>query len=275
MAVQIVVNQSGKAAGEAGFAREDLATGTAVALSITGGPYTAVQWTILDKPPDFAAGTLSAAALSAPTAASTNLTPIDKPGTYFVAVAVDSGSGLGATADDVAEITFYAGPTLNAAWNALPRRIPAFQEQAQHNPKSTLYPSGNPLGWAGELRKWLGGLMGGTGAMLFASIRVTNLVGPGNVVAASDGTLSVGAGAGSSFGTIYVPNYVALEALSIVGLPDRMRAVVQTFAPGVDQFFLNLSGNDSGGNAMSVDHVNYLVLATLGGGAPKWLRMGT
>lgn len=110
------------------------------------------------------------------------------------------------------------------------------------------------------------------GAALFASARVTGLVGPGFVVAAPDGTLSIGAGAGSSFGLIYVATVALLEALSITGLPDRARAVVQEFPPGVDEFFLNLSGNDAAGAAMGVDHTNYLVLATAGAGAPKWLR---
>lgn len=110
-------------------------------------------------------------------------------------------------------------------------------------------------------------------AALFSSLRVTGLVGPGNVVAAPDGTLSVGAGAGSVWGTLLVDTVIDLAAFSITGLPDRMPARVRAFPPGRgDEFFLVTSGLDGDGNALVVDAVNFLVVATAGAGAPKWVR---
>lgn len=154
MAVQIVFNQSGKPAGVAGQAREDLDLGTPVLAQAVGGPFVSQQWTFIDRPADVITNTNSNAAFTAPSSASTNITPVDQPGTYLIQVAVDSGQGLGATVDDVARLTFYAGPALNADPTQLPRRIPAFGERREHNVPDALSPLGNPQGWAREWRRW-------------------------------------------------------------------------------------------------------------------------
>lgn len=154
MAAQITVNQAAKPAGVAGQAREDLDLGTAVTLSAAGGPFLAYLWTIVDKPIDIVTGARSAAALSAPTSSSTNVAPIDKPGTFLVQLAVDSGSGLGALAGDVARITFYAGPALAADPTLLPRRWPATGETSEHNVPDAVDAGGNPDGWAREWLRW-------------------------------------------------------------------------------------------------------------------------
>lgn len=154
MAVQILLAQFAKPAGTPGVAREDFNTGVNVTATATGGPYLSQQWTIVDKPVDILAGTLSADALTAPTAASTDIAPVDLPGTRLLQVAVDSGSGLGAEAGDVATITFYAGPSLAAVADELPRREPAFRERGEHNVPDTIFPGGNPRGWAQEWERW-------------------------------------------------------------------------------------------------------------------------
>lgn len=159
MAVQIVLNQSGAPAGVAGQAREDLVTGVPVVAQAIGGPFSTYRWSFIDRPPDIIAGTPSNAAFSAPTSPSTNVTPVDKPGTYLIEVAVDSGQGLGATEDDVARITFYAalvGDPLQGVLSAdptkLPWRMPAFGERREHNVPDAIFPTGNQRGWA---QSWL------------------------------------------------------------------------------------------------------------------------
>jgi hypothetical protein len=152
--LQIQIDQSGKPGGVPGQAREDLATGTPVQLTATGGPFVQYQWTVLDKPVDVVANVRSAAALSSGTASATLLQPIDLAQTYFVQVAVDSGSGLGALETDVAQITFYAGPTLSADATKFPRRQPAVGETDQHNVPDAIDPGGQPDGWARERARW-------------------------------------------------------------------------------------------------------------------------
>lgn len=159
MPVQIQIDQpgSGAPAGIPGQAREDLATGFGVVLTAVGGPYAAYQWSIIDKAVDIVAGLPSAAALGAPTAPVSTLSPIDNVGTYLVQVVVDSGSGLGATADDVARITFYAGTVLNSLNpdpTKLPRRQMAFRETTEHNVPDAIFPAGNERGWAEEWERW-------------------------------------------------------------------------------------------------------------------------
>lgn len=158
-AVQIRIDQAGSGAppGVAGVAREDLALGFPVTLTAIGGPYLAHVWSVVDKTVDIVLGTQSAAVFGAPAAAVTSFGPIDIEGTYLVQLVVDSGSGLGATADDVARITFYAGSTLNAL-NVdpaeLPRREMAFRETTEHNVPDAVFLAGNARGWAQERQRW-------------------------------------------------------------------------------------------------------------------------
>lgn len=157
MPVQILIDQAGAPAGIAGQAREDLQTGVPVTLTATGGPFIAYQWSIIDKAVNMLAGVQSAALLTAPLAGVTQIAPIDQVGTYLVQVVVDSGSGLGATANDVARITFYAGAALNFLNSdvaELPRREMAFREETQHNVPDVIFPGGNIRGWAQERQRW-------------------------------------------------------------------------------------------------------------------------
>lgn len=159
MSVSIVLNQAGNpTAGTPGFAREDFVTGVPVGLSLSGGPFLQQVWSILDKPIDLSVPVQSAASIVTPTAASTTIGPIDVAGTYLVQVTVDSGSGLGAFPEDTSRITFYAGPTLNAQFDALPRREPAFLERREHNVKGdpVFGVGGNLRGWAQEWLRWFG-----------------------------------------------------------------------------------------------------------------------
>jgi hypothetical protein len=152
MAVQITIDQSGKPAGVAGKAREDLAVAVAAVLQATGG-FSQYQWSIIDSPPNATLTAASGATLTTPTSQSTNLTP-DNDGTYLVRVEVDAGYGLGARDEDVAEITFYAGAALNATISELPRRIPSAFEQLHHNIDTPAQPTGSTIGWAWEWLKW-------------------------------------------------------------------------------------------------------------------------
>jgi len=157
MVAQIVVNQMGKPAGVAGRAREDLDTGMTVVLSAAGGPFSVHLWELVDAPLDLFTPAQSAATLATPTASTTNLSPIDNEGTYKVRLTVDSGSGLGATAADIAEITFAAYLSTNPLASdpaELPRRVPAFTERTEHNVVDALFPAGNPRGHATELDRW-------------------------------------------------------------------------------------------------------------------------
>jgi hypothetical protein len=160
-AVQILLNQSGKPAGVAGQAREDLDTGVSVSASTVGGPYSAYQWSFLSRPDNVTTGVEATTAISAPTSSSMVLSPIDQAGTYLLQLAVDSGSGLGATSDDVAQIEFYAGVPgdpivgpLNTDPAELPRRPIAFRERRQGNFPDSIEPLGNTTGWAREWYRW-------------------------------------------------------------------------------------------------------------------------
>jgi hypothetical protein len=159
MSVQIQIDQPGSGApvGVPGRAREDLVLGFPVQLTAIGGPYLAYQWSIIDKTVDIALGTQSVALLTAPNAPITQMQPIDIEGTYYVQVVVNSGAGLGALPDDIARITFYAGPTLNALASdpaELPRREMAFRETTEHNAPDAVFPLGNARGWAQERQRW-------------------------------------------------------------------------------------------------------------------------
>jgi hypothetical protein len=148
MALQITLDQTGKPAGVAGKAREDLATAVAVTAAATGG-YDSYTWTLLDSPPNDAMTAPSAASLSAPTSQATDVTP-DNAGTYLLRVAA-SLAGVISTA----EITFYAGATLASDPAACPRRMPSYLEDTQHSVPDAIDVSGNTVGWARELRRWL------------------------------------------------------------------------------------------------------------------------
>jgi hypothetical protein len=150
----IVINQAGKPAGVAGRAREDLVTGTAVTVAAVGGPFLAYSWTFQSVAENIIAGVKATSLFATPAASSSLISPIDQPGTFLVQLEVDSGSGLGATEADVASITFYAGPALNADPTLLPRRIPAFRERLQHNVPDAIDPSGNTEGWSREWLRW-------------------------------------------------------------------------------------------------------------------------
>lgn len=152
--LQIKVDQSGKPPGVPGQAREDLVLGTAVQLAAVGGPFGNYQWSIAFKPVDVVAGARSSAALSSATTSTTLLQPMDKAGTYRVGIAVDAGFGLGAREQDVAFITFYAGPALNADPTQYPRREPAVGETTEHNAPDAIDPGGNPDGWGRERARW-------------------------------------------------------------------------------------------------------------------------
>lgn len=190
--VTITLDQAGAPPGVAGFAREDFVTGIPVTATASVG--SSYAWTITWKPVNVKTSTRSAAALSAPGASSTQITPIDKIGTYRLAIAVDQGSGLGANPEDNAAITFYAGPTLNPAAVEFPRRVPAFGETTEHNVPDAIDPSGNVDGWAREWQRWFVAIESG-GVKTEWSTQVHWWVDPTNGDDSNDGTAQVqGAG---------------------------------------------------------------------------------
>ncbi len=174
MPVQIKIDQTGKPAGIAGFAREDLATGVGVTLSAIGGPFLAYRWRIVSKPIDILTSTRSSALLATPTASITLCTPIDVLGTHLLELTVDSGNGLGASDADIVRITFYAGPTLSATPADLPQREPAAFESLEHNVPDTLDSGGNPEGWARTWKKWFAVIRSLVPGKAWARGRITN-----------------------------------------------------------------------------------------------------
>ena len=142
MALQVTIDQAGKAAGVAGFAREDLSLGSAVTLTASGG--STYVWTLDDAPPDVDMETPSSAVLSALSGAVVHITP-DNQDTYLGTVTSD-----GVTV----QWSFYAGPTLNPDPTQMPRRIPAWREKLSHNVPDAIEPTGNTKGWAREWRRW-------------------------------------------------------------------------------------------------------------------------
>lgn len=145
MAILVTINQTGKTAGVAGRAREDLDLASAVTLSASGGigPYV---WTLIDKPTNATVTVESASTLATSTGASTAITP-DYAGTYCGTVSD------GSTTTDWA---FYAGPALGdlADGEYYPRRVPAFAENLAHNAADAINPTGNTKGWSREWRRW-------------------------------------------------------------------------------------------------------------------------
>lgn len=161
MAVQIKIDQAAKTAGVAGRAREDIDVGTLVTLTAVGGSFLAYQWSAVSRPIELRTNSRASSVITSPSASTTTCSPIDVRGTYYVQLAVDSGSGLGATAADVARITFYAGipgDRVRGAPNAdprlLPRRMPATGEKNEHNVPNATDATGNTDGWAYEMLKW-------------------------------------------------------------------------------------------------------------------------
>ena len=152
-ALQIRIDQAGKTPGVPGQAREDLALGIAATATAVGGPFFQYLWTIAWKPIDVVAGMRSSAALSSGTLNATLIQPLDIPGTFRIGLAVDAGFGLGARLEDVAFITFYAGPTLSADPRKRPRRYPAVGETTEHNVPDAIDPTGNVDGWARERQR--------------------------------------------------------------------------------------------------------------------------
>jgi hypothetical protein len=160
VAVQILLSQTGKPAGVAGQARDDFDTGVPVQAQATGGPFASYLWTFVSKAIDIEGGSEASSAFGAATSPTTSVDPIDIAGEYLIQVSVDSGQGLGATADDVARIVFYAGDpagdhstgALSTDPAELPQRMPAFREQLEDNVADAVEPAGNTEGWS---RPWL------------------------------------------------------------------------------------------------------------------------
>jgi hypothetical protein len=157
--VQILLSQAATPPGSPGEARDDFVTGTPVQATATGGPFAQYLWSFVSKAIDVEAGTRASSAFGSATSPTTSVDPIDVAGEYLIQVVVDSGSGLGATEDDVARIVFYAGDvgdTINGPLNTdvaeLPQRMPAFRETLEDNVPDAIDPSGNTEGWS---RPWL------------------------------------------------------------------------------------------------------------------------
>lgn len=200
MAASVKIDQSGAPTGVAGEAREDLVTGLAVTLTSAGGPFGGYQWVLDYAAVDVAqdgSTTKATSALTASTSSVTQLTPIDRRGTYAGRLLVDSGAGLGVGVDDVAYWSFYAGLASDPVRGALasdptslPRRAPAAGERGAHNVPSATYPTGNPIGWAWEFLKWFSVVERSWIRQLFAAAVVT-LSGGGASLSRKIGVASV------------------------------------------------------------------------------------
>lgn len=220
MPANIIIDQAAKPPGVAGKAREDLALGTDISLAAAGGPFASHLWSIIDKPVDIITPALSASLLATPTASTTLVSPVDVEGTYLVELLVDSGSGIGATADDIARITFYAGAALAANPLLLPRREPAFRETIEHNVNDGVFPAGNPRGWGQEWLRWFAIIrnLAGSAATEFASGRVSL---PGGGPAAVVGTAS-------NITTVTRTGVGVVDVVFTLAAPDANYSVIAT-----------------------------------------------
>lgn len=156
---QIKIDQAGKPAGIPGVAREDLDLSVDVTLTAVGGPFKSYRWTVVNAAIDYSIDDLSNAAFVSPTNSTSILTPINVSGTYLVQLEIDSGSGLGATANDIVRITFYAGVPLTTNPDELPQRIPAPEETNEHNVPNPIYPTKSPIGWAYAVGRFMYGVV--------------------------------------------------------------------------------------------------------------------
>lgn len=161
MAASVTINQTGKPAGVAGVARQDLVTGTPVTLSVAGGPFLEQRWSIRSLAVDVVQEVRASSVLSSTTTSTTTLSPINVAGTYAGRLVVDSGSGLGATPDDIFDWSFYAGidgdpihGAIASDGDDLPQRKPSFGERLEHNVPDAIDPSGNKEGWKRTLDRW-------------------------------------------------------------------------------------------------------------------------
>lgn len=260
MPVLVKIDQAAKPAGVAGRAREDLDTGLPATLTAVGGPYLQYQWTLRYVAIDILAGTRATSILSAPAAAVTSLNPIDKPGMYAGRIAVDSGAGLGASPDDVADWTFYAGTPgdplfgpLAAAPDELPRRGIAAGERGEHNVPDALDPAGNVDGWAREWERWKAVFRRLYSRQLFA-VGIVTLPGGGPAALGREIGLS-GAVRNSlgnvtvSFDTAFLDALYAVAALPIG--PTGGSATVVSRAAGS----CVVERGDSGGSLVDADFV--------------------
>jgi hypothetical protein len=202
----VKIDQAAKPAGVAGQAREDLDTGVPVTLTAVGGPFLAYSWTLRYVAIDILTDTRATSILSAPAAAVTSLSPIDKPGMYAGRLAVDSGAGLGASPEDIADWSFYAGTPgdplygpLASAPDELPRRGIAAGERGEHNVPDALDPGGNVDGWAREWERWKAVFRRLYSRQLFAVGIVTN-----NGVAALGREIGLAGAVRNSLGNVTV-----------------------------------------------------------------------
>lgn len=269
MAASVKIDQAAAPAGVPGQAREDLVTGLAVTLTASGGPFSQYQWLVDYRAIDAGPSGLSRAtsALTAPTASVTQLTPVDKRGTYRGRLLVDSGAGLGAGVDDVAEWSFYAGVSGDPVKGSpaadptkLPRRTIAAGERAAHNVPDLLDPGGNPDGWARERLRW-----DSVAELLFAlgvrAVAVVTLTGGGAVVSRQAGVLGAARAAQGvvtvSWATAFPDALYAAAALP-VGPVGGMASVSSRLAGSCV-----VERADVGGSLVDAD---FVVLAMLGFG---------
>lgn len=254
MPVQIKLDQVPTPPGSPGVAREDFVLGTPVTATAVGGPYAAYQWSILDKPVDLYTNVQSGAFFSSPNAAASQIQPIDVPGTHYIQLAVDSGSGIGATADDIAAITFYAGPALNPVAEELPRRFPAFGEKTEHNVPDLVFPFGNPRGWAQEMQRWFMALMSSASGK-FAAVRYDE--GTSSIVSSSN-VASVSKTATGVYVVQFVTNAPNANYIVLGGARGAVGGGASSSGEAINSFILHRS--DSWGGYVDADFNAIVVL---------------
>jgi len=257
MSLQILISQSGAPVTPPGQAREDLVTGLPVQLEAIGGPFSKYLWTFISKPIDIAAEAFANSAFTASTSAVTLVDPVDVRGTYLVQVAVDSGQGLGATEDDVAQITFYAGDLATALQGALatdpgelPRRLMAYAEQLQHNVPDALQPTGNTEGWSREwYRIWdvLERMYQGKG---WAHARVAI---PGGGPASVVNGFNVATATWTATGTVDIVFVRPMQTADYSVIPVPIGAAGMAYADNITTTGFTLHRSDVGGTDADLD----------------------
>jgi hypothetical protein len=236
----ITINQSGKPAGVAGQARDDLSiysgAGTEVLLADSGSGSTRT-WQLLDQPKG------AAAVIDAPDQPSISISGATIPGSYMIQLTVDGGTLPG----QIVRLIFAVQidlPSWVGGANLQKFRIPAAGETIEFNRLSSPAAGPNARGWADEMNDFLGvvarnafgTLIKDNGSAVGAeAFRTINFVGS-TIVDAGNGEISITATGGGG-GSLNLQNFNApIGAFNTINAVPAALAASDVAGPGNAQF---------------------------------------
>jgi hypothetical protein len=284
----ITINQTGKPAGVAGQARDDLSiysgAGTEVLLadSGTGGTRT---WQLLDQPKG------AAAVIDAPDQPSISISGATIPGSYMVQLTVDGGTLPG----QIVRLIFAVQidlPSWVGGANLRKFRIPAAGETIEFNRLSSPASGPNARGWADEMNDFLGvvarnafgTLIKDTGTLLNPeAFRTINFVGF-TLTDDGSGQVSITASGGGG-STLALQNFnTPLGSFDTINAVPASLAAGDVAGPGNAQFKDNGTGraalvvtnaehirDSHTSHIVAPNHAVGALVPTLNpGGTPRW-----